>query len=201
VFPGEEERDIIHPVLSRNKEQNDFCKRLYSGKRATMYLRYNFDHHLSLCKVIYRLMAFNKGSVPSTWIEDCMTLCHFLVASLSYPGPAEAVLSRASQELARYEKGDAKAGFKEYFQPLLTMLQLGQMINDKAMMHLLCQMAALLVMQSRRIQQSSKPYLFEVHTQYLEQLIVTQLSGPLFKEWTDVYIPWADKAVETRLDG
>ena len=75
------------------------------------------------------------------------------------------------------------------------------MIDNKTMMHLLCQMAALLVMQSRRIQQSSKPYSFEVHTQYLEQLMVTQLSGSLFKEWTDMYIPWADKAVETRLGG
>lgn len=199
TFPAEQNgEDTIYPIAFSMGSQEAFCDTSYSKKRCALYLDSNWINHLrllqNLCERVIR--------APEThiaWVNGCMSLMHLLVACISYSELAKVVLRGANQALIDHEGNSTKAGFKEYFSPLLVLFQLCRTADCDAMLHLLHQLAALLVTQSGKAQQLME-LAGDMHTQYLEHLFLSQFNGDQFKRWTDHYIPWAETTVKLRAD-
>jgi hypothetical protein len=190
-FAGESQKDMIHPT-----SKYDYCDSLYNNKQATLYLYSNFRDHVQLCKVLCKKI-FYYPELPEAWSDGCRRLMHLLVVCLSYPEPAEEILLRADQELNFHEETN-KAGFKDYFRPLLSLFEVAQAANfDDILLHL-CQTEALLVAHAHRLQQSPVPAAFGVHKQYLEQVFDKQFNSTQRTRWAVEYLPWAHRVVASR---
>jgi hypothetical protein len=211
AFPEEEPAIPLVPSSSSHLVlEKDFDKIRFGPGRCVFYFRFNWYHHIQLLTSLTMRILSDNGA-PTTWVSLCLSLWHQLVACLSSPDPAAAVLWGADRALLHHEGPDHQEGFTYYFAPLIEMLHYFQKVEGKESMwaRLARQVVALLVAQSHRLEKcilaspsplgSSGAPPFDVHAQLLEQLFLDAFgSGGQLERWNGEYLPWACALVKER---